>query len=319
MRWLISFIIINCCLGSAFAQEWPKRRNIEIIVPAAAGSGQDATMRVYTDKLQQNLGQSVIVTNRGGASGTIGASTAARAAPDGYTFVMLSPGQLIVNKYTIKNLNYDPDKDFKPVALLNLAPYFILINPSMPFRDLNQLVAYAKDNHDKVFIAYESATVKAIATHLLNTLGINLTLVPYVNPPQLMQDLLVGNVQMSIQGSALGLAFVKDGRTPALAVTGAKRFPATPNIPTVAESHPAFGSFDTWLMLLAPAGTPDDVVQRMSQEIKKIAALPDTGKLFENLGLSPADDYSPEAAAAFVKQQNEQFATMAKLSDLKPE
>jgi tripartite-type tricarboxylate transporter receptor subunit TctC len=319
MRWFTSLIIMGCCLTPAFGQEWPKRRNIEIIVPAAAGSGQDATMRNYTDKLAQNLGQSIVVTNRAGAAGTIGASAAARSAPDGYTFVMLSPGQLIVNKYTIKSLSYDPDKDFAPVALLNLAPYFILINPGVPVRDLRQLVEYAKGNREKVFIAYESATVKAVAIHLLNTLGIDLTLVPYVNPPQLMQDLLVGNVQMSIQGSALGLAFVKDGRLPALAVTGTRRFAPTPDVPTVLESHPAFGSFDTWLMLLAPAGTPEDIVRRMSKEIEKIAALPETKKLFDNLGLAPADDYSPEAAAAFVKQQNDQFAKMAKLSDLKPE
>ena len=241
MRWLASIIVLNCFLAPAFAQEWPKRRNIEIIVPAAAGSGQDATMRVYTDKLAQNLGQSVIVSNRGGASGTIGASAAARSTPDGYTFVMLSPGQLIVNKYTIKSLKYDPDKDFTPVALLNLAPYFVIINPTMPFRDLNQLAAYAKGNREKAFIAYESATVKAIATHLLKRLEIDLTLVPYVNPPQLMQDLLAGNVQMSIQDSALGLAFVKDGRTLALAVTGARRFSATPDVDIHSRRHDGTG------------------------------------------------------------------------------
>jgi tripartite-type tricarboxylate transporter receptor subunit TctC len=304
---------------TAAAQEWPKRKIIEIIVPSAAGSGPDATMRSYSEHLAKNLNQGVVITNRAGGSGTIAASAGARADPDGYTFLLASLSQLVVNKYTIKNLSYDPDKDFQPVALLNRAPYIVLTNPDMPFRTLPELIAYDAKNPGKVFVAYEGASAKAASIYLLRALGLNLTMVPYVNPNQAVQDLLAGNTQLHLQGTALALPFVKDGRLPALAVTGSERFPAISNVPTVIESFPQFGSFEAWVMLLAPRGTPEPIIQRMSKEIGQIAQLPDIRRLFDNLGIIAADDASPEAAVAFLQRQNEQFAKMAEIADLKPE
>jgi len=303
----------------ADAQEWPQRRVIEIIVPSAAGSGPDATIRSYSEHLSKNLGQGVVITNRAGGSGTIAASAAARSDPDGYTFLLASLSQLIVNKYTIKNLSYDPDKDFQPVALLNRAPYIVLTNPGMPFRTLPDLIAYNAKNPGKVFLAYEGASAKAASIYLMRALGINLTMVPYVNPNQAVQDLLAGNTQLHLQGTALALPFVKDGRLPALAVTGSERFPAISTVPAVVETYPQFGSFEAWVMLLAPRGTPEPIIQRMSKEIGQIAKLPEIRKLFDNLGIIAAADASPEAALAFLKSQNAQFAKMAELADLKPE
>lgn len=319
IRLVATAICFSGVVFSASAQDWPKRRNIEIILPSAAGSGPDATMRSYSERLSQNLGQVVFITNRAGGSGTIAASAAMRAEPDGYTFFLASSSQLIVNKYTIKNLNYDPDIDFKPVSLLNSAPYIVLTNSDTPFRNLDQLVNYARANPQKVFAAYEGATAKAATLYLLNALGLTLTLVPYVNPNQAMQDLMAGNVQLHLQGTALGLPFVKDGRLPALAVTGAARFPSLPDVPTVSETYPAFDGFGSWVMLLAPARTPDEIVLRMSQEIGKIAKLPEIQQLFDNLGIIASDDTSPAAAVAFLRAQNEQFARMARIADLKAE
>ena len=304
---------------NAMAQEWPKRKVIEIIIPSAAGSGPDVTIRSYSDYLAKNLGQSVVISNRAGGSGTIAASAAARAEPDGYTFLLASLSQLVVNKYTIKNLSYDPDKDFKPVALLNRAPFIVLTNPSMPFRSLPELVAYNAKNPGKVFVAYEGASAKAASIYLMRAMGIDLTLVPYVSSSQAVQDLLAGNTQLHLQGTALALPFVKDDRLPALAVTGGERFPAIPNVPAVRESFPEFGEFETWVMLLAPRGTPDAIVQRMSKQIGEIAKLPAMRKLFDNVGIIAVDDSSPEAAVAFLQRQNEQFAKMAKAADMKPE
>jgi tripartite-type tricarboxylate transporter receptor subunit TctC len=305
---------------SAAAQEWPRRKIIEIIIPSAAGSGPDATIRSYSEHLAKNLGQGIVITNRAGGSGTIAASAAARSDPDGYTFLLASPSQLVVNKYTIKNLSYDPDKDFQPVALVGRAPYIVLTNPDMPFRTLPELIAYNAKNPGKVFVAYEGASAKAASIYLLRALGINLTMVPYVNPNQAVQDLLAGNTQLHLQGTALALPFVKDGRLPALAVTGGERFPPIPDVPAVGETFPRFGAFETWVMLLAPRGTPQPIIHRMSKEIEQIAQLPDMRKLFDNLGIIGADaDASPEAAVAFLQRQNEQFAKMAEIADLKPE
>src|SRR5215204_5607908 len=147
--------------STGYAQVWPNR-HIEIILPTSAGSGPDVTMRSYTDRVAKSLGQSIIINNRPGASGVIAAQAAARSQPDGYTFFLASPAQLIINKYVLKDLPYNPDADFVPVSRLNRAPFIVLANPRLPIKSLSDLVAYNKANPGKVFLSYEGATGKAI-------------------------------------------------------------------------------------------------------------------------------------------------------------
>jgi tripartite-type tricarboxylate transporter receptor subunit TctC len=306
--------------STSFAQGWPNR-HIEIILPTAAGSGPDVTMRSYTDRLAKSLGQPIIINNRPGASGAIAAQAAARSQPDGYTFFLASPAQLILNKYVLKDLPYDPDTDFVPVSLLNRAPFIVLTNPRLPIKSLSDLVAYNKANRGNVFVSHEGATGKATAAYLNKVMDLEMTLVPYVNAVKAIQDLVGGSadVHVHVQGSALALPFAKDGRLQALAVTSGSRFEQLPDVPAMSEAYPSFGNFETWLMLLAPKGTPDAVIRRMSGEIGRVAQIDEMKRLFQNLGVLPAESGSPEAAAKFLREQSLQVAKMAAAAALKPE
>lgn len=314
-------LAVSLALAStSHAQGWPNR-HVEIILPTAAGSGPDVTMRSYTDRLAKSLGQPIIINNRPGASGAIAAQAAARSQPDGYTFFLASPAQLIFNKYVLKDLSYDPDIDFVPVSLLNRAPFIVLTNPRLPIKSLSDLVAYNKANRGNVFVSHEGATGKATAAYLNKVMDLEMTLVPYVNAVKAIQDLVGGSadVHVHVQGSALALPFAKDGRLRALAVTSSSRFEQLPDVPAMSEVYPSFGNFETWLMLLAPKGTPDAVIRRMSSEIGRIAQIDDMKRLFQSLGVLPADSGSPESAVKFLREQNLQVAKMAAAASLKPE
>jgi tripartite-type tricarboxylate transporter receptor subunit TctC len=306
--------------STSYAQGWPNR-HIEIILPTSAGSGPDVTMRSYTDRLAKSLGQPIIINNRPGASGAIAAQAAARSQPDGYTFFLASPAQLIINKYVLKDLPYDPDIDFVPVSLLNRAPFIVLTNPRLPIKSLSDLVAYNKANRGNVFVSHEGATGKATAAYLNKVMDLEMTLVPYVNAVTAIQDLVGGSadVHVHVQGSALALPFAKDGRLQALAVTSSSRFEQLPGVPAMSEVYPSFGNFETWLMLLAPKGTPDAVIRRISSEIGHIAQIDEMKRLFQNLGVLPADSGSPESAVKFLREQYLQVAKMAAAASLKPE
>jgi tripartite-type tricarboxylate transporter receptor subunit TctC len=316
----ILLAVVLAVPSTSYAQGWPNR-HIEIILPTAAGSGPDVTMRSYTDRIAKGLGQSIIINNRPGASGAIAAQAAARSQPDGYTFFLASPAQLIFNKYVLKDLPYDPDTDFVPVSLLNRAPFIVLTNPRLSIKSLGDLVAYNKTNRGNVFVSHEGATGKATAAYLNKVMDLEMTLVPYVNAVKAITDLVGGSadVHLHVQGSALALPFAKDGRLQALAVTSSSRFEQLPDVPAMSEVYPSFGNFETWLMLLAPKGTPDAVIRRMSSEIGRVAQIDEMKQLFRNLGVLPADSGSPEAAVKFLREQNLQVAKMAAAAALKPE
>jgi tripartite-type tricarboxylate transporter receptor subunit TctC len=304
--------------SAVMAQSWPNRP-VQFIVPAAAGSGPDVTLRAYTDRLAKSIGQPVVVLNRPGAQGAIGAQATAKEPPDGYTFMLGSLGQLVANKYTMKAPGYDPDKDFVPVALIGRAPYMVLVNPNLPVRSLADLVKYDRENPGKISLAYEGSSVLAGAAYLKHLMGLSLELVPYNSPLQAIQDTMGGIAQVHVQGTAIGLSYATSQKLRAIAITTDKRLPQLADVPIVNESYPDFGSFEAWLMIVAPANTPPDIVQRMSVEIGRAGNSQELRALFSKLGFFDNEDYTPQAAAAFLKQQNDQFSKMAKAADLKPE
>src|SRR4051812_13917955 len=194
LRFLAAAGALLVSSAAAMAQPWPSRP-VQIIVPAAAGSGPDVTLRAYTEKMAKNLGQPVVVLNRPGAQGAIGAQATAKEPPDGYTFMLGSLGQLIANKYTMKAPGYDPDKDFVPVALIGRAPYIVLVNPSLPIQSLADLAKYDRENPGKVSLAYEGAAVLAASAHLKRLMNLSLQLVAYNSPLQAIQDTIGGTAQ----------------------------------------------------------------------------------------------------------------------------
>ncbi|MGZ5803279.1 MAG: Bug family tripartite tricarboxylate transporter substrate binding protein [Xanthobacteraceae bacterium] len=277
------------------------------------------TLRAYTDKIAKSIGQPVLVINRPGAQGAIGSQATIKEPPDGYTFMLASLGQLVANKYTMKSPGYDADKDFVPVALLGRAPYMVLVNPSLPVRSLADLAKYDRENPGKISLAYEGAAVLAGSAYLKRLMGLSLELVAYNSPLQAIQDTIGGTTQVHMQGTAIGLAYATSQKLPAIAVTTDKRLPQLADVPTVNESYPGFGSFEAWLMIVAAANTPPEIIQRMSVEIARAGDTQELRDLFSKLGFFDNEDRTPQAAVAYLKQQNEQFAKMAKAADLKPE
>jgi tripartite-type tricarboxylate transporter receptor subunit TctC len=260
-----------------------------------------------------------VVLNRPGAQGAIGAQAAAKEPGDGYTFMLSNLGQLIANKYTMKNPGYDAEKDFVPVAIIGRAPYMILVNPNVPIRSLADLVKYDRENPGKLSLAYEGASAFAGSAYIKSVMGLSMELVGYNSPLQAIQDTIGGTTQLHLQGTAIGLSFATSGKLRPIAVTTDKRLPQLADVPAMNDSYPGFGSFEAWLMIVAPAHTPPDIVKRMSVEIARASETQELRDLFRNLGFFDEDDRTPETAAAFWKQQSELFAKMAKAANLKPE
>ena len=321
---------MNKCLGmltgavallmplTASAQTWPNKP-VQFIVPSAAGSGPDVTLRPYTEKISKSIGQPVLVINRPGAQGAIGAQAAAKEPGDGYTFMLSNIGQLIANKYTMKTPGYDPDKDFVPVAIVGRAPYMLLVNPSLPIKTPADLVKYDRENPGKLALAYEGASAYAGSAYIKSVMGLSLQLVGYNSPLQAIQDTIGGTTQLHLQGTAIGLSFATSGKLRPIVLTTDQRLPQLADVPTMNDSYPGFGSFEAWLMIVAPASTPPDIVKRMSLEIAKASETQELRDLFRNLGFFDKEDRTPETAAVFLKQQRELFEKMAKAADIKPE
>src|SRR3954466_2090351 len=242
--------------GRGAAQDSP-RQPIRLIVPFAPGGGADLTARILGEPLAKRLGQPVVIENRPGAGATIGADLVARAQPDGYTLLFVTPGPQITNPYLLPKLPYDPDKDFTPVAMLVLAVNVLVVTPSLPVKSVAELIAYARTNPGK--LSFSSSGVGS-SSHLSGELfrqraGINIVHVGYRGSGPSIADLLSGNVQMSIDTVAVMLPHILSGGMRALAVPTEQRNPTLPDLPPIADTLPGFdGSSINYIS--APAGTP---------------------------------------------------------------
>ncbi|MDP3083936.1 MAG: tripartite tricarboxylate transporter substrate binding protein [Rubrivivax sp.] len=268
----------------AFAQEWPKAKPITFTVAFGAGSSTDIIARTVGQKLSESIGQAVVVDNKPGAGGTIGAQLVKRAAPDGYNILVISVSYA-VNPSLYPNAGYDPLTDFMPVVLGPSTPNIITVHPSVPARSIKELVELAKK--DK--LSYASSGI-GTTTHLSMermkiATGVDIVHVPY-QPAQAIGAVVAGHTQVSSTSMPPAVPQVKAGTVRALAVTSAQRSPALPDVPTMNES--GFKDFDdlTWFAFFAPAGTPAAVVERLNAEINKIMEMPDVVAKFADQGLS---------------------------------
>jgi tripartite-type tricarboxylate transporter receptor subunit TctC len=255
--------------SNAHAQAWPQKQ-VTFIVPFAAGGGTDAFARPLAAQLDQQLGKRVIIENRAGAGGTVGASAAAKAAPDGYTFFMGAAHHAIAPSL-YPNLDYDIEKDFIPVALIARPPQVVVVNPEkVQAKTLGEFIAYAKANPD--MLTYGSAgagTTHHLAGELFKILTkTKIQHVPYRGAGPAMQDLIAGHVPVVFDGLGSSAAPISSGQLRALAIAAPKRVPAFPDVPTAAEAGLKDYEVSTWYGLFAPKNTPPDVVQRMTKEIQ---------------------------------------------------
>ena len=315
-RWFAALALALAASGAA-AQDWPSKP-IRFIVPYPPGGGTDIIARIVQDKLSSALGQTIVIDNRGGAAGNIGTELAAKAAPDGYTFLFTLSSHTI-NPIVYGKLNFDVEKDFAPVSLVASLPQIITAHPGTPFSDLAGMVAYAKANPGR--INYASAG-NGSPSHLAGELmklktGIEMTHVPYKGGGPAATAALGGEVQVMFISIPAALQHVKAGKLKALAVTTLKRTPSAPEIPTVAEALnlPDY-EVDSWFALFAPAKTPPAIVARLQAEVAKVVALPDIKEKLLLQGTAGVGSTSAELDKV-VRDELVKWAAVAKSANIK--
>jgi tripartite-type tricarboxylate transporter receptor subunit TctC len=287
---------------------------VRLISPFAAGGGTDAFARPLAQVLSQNLGHQFIVDNRAGAGGTVGADIAAKAAPDGYTFLVGAVHHTIAVSVYAK-LPYDLEKDLVPVTMVAMVPSVIVVHPKVPVNSVAELVAYAKANPDKLNFA---SAGNGTSHHLNGELfkirtGTRMNHIPYKGAGPAMQDLLAGQVDLMFDGMGTSSPQIKGNRLRPLAVMTATRAPAFPDIPTLQESGVPDFDVTTWYALWAPAGTPPEIVLKMQQEVAKALASPLLKQVWADNAATGGGNPSPEFAR-FVKTEIARWAEVAKAS-----
>ncbi|MEI7678940.1 MAG: tripartite tricarboxylate transporter substrate binding protein [Betaproteobacteria bacterium] len=307
---LLAFV--PCLVPLVHAQNYPARP-LRLIVPTAPGGGTDFTGRLVAAKLSETMGQQVVVENRGGGGGSVGADNAAKATADGYTLLLGSIATHAVNPALYKKLPYDHLKDFASVSLIGTVPNALVVHPSLPVKSMQEFITYAKANPGK--INYGSSGVGSpphLSMELLRSMtGINLVHVPYKGAGPALADLLGGQVQAMCTSLAGLINFVKSGRVRALGVTTAKRNPQLPDVPTIVESGVPGYEVTIWYAVFAPVATPKAIVDKLNAEMVKALNSSEMKERMALQGMDPAPS-TPAELTAFVKVETAKWAKAAK-------
>nr|WP_145549888.1 tripartite tricarboxylate transporter substrate-binding protein [Variovorax boronicumulans] len=313
-RLLFALTVIVLC-GALHASAYPSK-TIRIIVPYQAGQGTDVATRYIADQLSKSLGQAVIVENKAGAGGNIGAAEAARASADGYTFVMGTNGTHVLNQFLYPSMPYDTEKDFEPVALVSTFPMVILANVGVPYHTFAEFIADARARPDTVNVALPSTTARLVLELLQQQSGAHLRAVPYKGSGTSMTDLIGGQVLVGIDTASAARPFVSNGRLKALAVTSRSESTLLPGARSIASS--GLNDFEVlaWNALYAPRGTPVAVIQRINAEVTKILAQPETQRRLLELGHEAAGG-TPEQLGSFAAAERKKWGALVKSVGLK--
>ena len=303
----------------ATAQTYPAKP-VTWIVPFPPGGGTDISARTVAAKLAEKWHQSVVIENRGGAAGIVGADVAARARPDGYTLLIVNVGITSINPTLYPKLPYNPDTAFKPISLLCELPFVLMASPSFPPNTVKELVAYAKANPEKVTFAssgsggspHLTAEIFQLAT------GTRMTHVPYKGGGPAMTDLMAGHVNLLFASVLEGSGHIKSGRLKGLAVTHAKRSPAIPEVPTLAEAGVKNAESGSWIALLAPAATPAAIIERVGADIREVVALADVRDKLIAQGAVPQAS-TPAELQKLIDADRERYGRIIRDKGLKAE
>ena len=301
----------------ATAQTWPARP-ITLVVPFTAGTASDVLARSFAEYLQKRLGQPVVIDNRGGPGDNIGVAAVAKAAPDGYTFLFATTGPAATNKLMYANMAFDPERDFAPVALVAKLPVIIVTRAGAPIADLGALIAYAKANPGKLSIGFPGNGTLGHITGLMlaRSGGLDVNAVQYRGSAQIISDLLGGHIDLGMDSMAAYVTNVQGGQLAALAIASARRWPGLPNVPTVSEAGlPGFEA-SVWYALMAPAGTPADIIARLNAEANAYLATDEARDMFAKLGAEPAGG-SPADAAAFIRAELEKWGPIVRDANIR--
>jgi tripartite-type tricarboxylate transporter receptor subunit TctC len=286
---------------TASAQTYPARQ-VTLIVPFAPGGPADFLGRLIGQKMSEDLGQQIVVDNRPGANTIIGAQAVAKAAPDGYTLLMAIDGTLVMNPFLYSKLAYDPFKDFAPVSLIALVPSAVVGNINIPVNSIKELVEQEKAKPGTFQIGISTPTSQ-VNVGLLNMMaGTNFTMVPYRGGTTQITGILAGDIPFGMESINVSLPLWRDKKLKILGLVSAQRLSLAPEIPTIAETFPGY-DLGIWQSIVAPAGTPRDVVGKLFGSIKKVLAMPDVREKLLAAGIEPATSNSPEEFAAFIRAQ----------------
>ncbi len=301
----------------ALAQTYPTK-SITFVVPFAAGSATDQLARALGQSVSAETGQSVVVDNKPGANGFIGAQAVAKAAPDGYTVFITTNTTHAANEHLFKKLPYDPVKDFAPVTGLAKGAQIMVVNPSLPFKTVSEFIAAAKKEPGKYTFGSGSSSSRIAGELLQQMAGIQLLHVPYKSNPLAITDLLGGQIHMMITDMATGMPQVKAGKLRALGVSSLKRSSLAPDVPTIAEAGVPGYEMGFWFAAYVPAGTPPAVVKRLNELLVKAVASPSGKSLFESTGFEPFTT-TPDELAKFQLAESGKWQQIIKRAGIEPE
>ncbi|MFT3956696.1 MAG: tripartite tricarboxylate transporter substrate binding protein [Piscinibacter sp.] len=318
-RHLTTALVLTALLpATGFAQDWPGKQPIKIVVPFAAGGTSDILARTLGEKLQAALKQTVVIENKAGAGGVIGADSVAKSAPDGYTFLLGTIASHAINPALQPKMPYDASKDFSSVILLGSISNVLLVGASQPYKTVADIVAAAK-KEPLPFASAGQGSSQHMSGEMFKLLAhAPLTHVPYKGSAPAVQDVIGGQIPMSFETATVALPHVQAGKVRALAVTSAKRSKVLPDVPTLQEAGVAGFDVASWQAIYAPAGTPPAVVQRMNAEIEKILATAEVKAKMDGLGLDHVPN-TPEQFTGFGRSELAKWQKVVKDGNVKPE
>lgn len=302
--------------GAALSQSYPSKP-IRVIVPSAAGGATDVLTRVIAQKMLDSWGQQVIADNRPGANTMIGAQVAAKAAPDGYTLLMALDSTLTMNQSLYGKTGYDPIRDFAPVTRTVVSPLILVVDAEKGASSIKDLIQRAKANPGKLTFGTGTPTTRLAGEQLKNLTGTDMVSVPFKSSAGTVQGLLSKDVDFIIDGATNGISHIRNGKFRVLASLSSQPIENLPNLPSLA-SELGLAEFDVavWLGLVAPAGTPPDIIARLNQEVVRILALPDVREKLSNVGLIPATN-TPAEFGAFIRSESERWGRVIRQAGIK--
>jgi tripartite-type tricarboxylate transporter receptor subunit TctC len=316
---LAALVGVACAVGRAYgADEDYPNRPVKIIVPFAPGGSTDVVARILAERLGAELKQNFVVDNRAGAGGNIGADAVAKATADGYTLLMGTTGVLAINKHLYKNLAYDPDRDLAPVIYTSLITNILVVNPDVPARTVPELIRLAQSKPGGLTFASSGA---GSSTHLSGELfksmaSVDILHIPYRGSSQALVDVIGGQVTMLFDNAPSSIPFIEQGKLRAIAVTGTKRLANLPDVPTIDESGVKGYESLSWSGIVAPAGTPKPVIDRLNAAIERILGMEDVRKRFATLGVEPVGG-PPEAFARHVRAESEKWGRLVRAAAIR--
>ncbi len=320
LRQFFIHLLLLLAASTAMAQGFPQRP-VRIIVPYPPGSGTDIVARILGQKLSEGWGQQVIVDNRPGAGAIIGVDAVAKAAPDGYTIGIADTGPLAINPALYAKLPYHPVRDFAPVTVVATLPFMLVVHPSVPARNVAELVALAKAKPGQInYASVGNGSAVHLATELFKSrAGIDLTHIPYKGSAPALQGLLAGEASVMFVNLLSAMPLVKAGKLRALAAAPAARIGALPDLPTIAEAGVPGYAFEAWFGIVAPAGTPKPVVDRLNQELRRVIALPEVRDLLVNKGGFEPVGSTVESFTSLIPAEMERWGKLVRETGAKVE